>query len=128
MADLVKMLERLLLLRDFLGFFPLVDAVSSSRSISVEVRSPWSGVPGRAGLMSAVEARRMTPPMREVHFFVGVWLAMAGKSENYGGDVVGVEKEMCCAAYFLSNAVPGRCVEAGGIILGHHVFCVQWSA
>ena len=65
-----------MLLRERLGFFPVVDAVSSSeRSMSVELPRSCSGVPGRAGLMSTVDARRMTPPMREVHF-LGVVVVM----------------------------------------------------
>ena len=91
-ADRVNMLERLVLLRERLGFFPVVDAVSSSeRSMSVELPRSCSGVPGRAGFMSTVEARRMTPPMREVHF-LGVVVAM--KAEMEIESVVGVVKSV----------------------------------
>ena len=130
MADLVKRLVRLVLLRDFLGFLPVVDAVSSSRSISVEVRSPWSGVSGRPGLMSAVEARRMTPPMREAHFFEGVWLAMAGKTE--GKWLVWKRKWAAMLTFYLTpcQAVALRqgdqprleVLSMMRIMLGQHVF------
>ena len=77
-------LERLVFLRERLGFFPVVDAAL----ISVEL-------PGRAGFTNTADARRMTPSMREAHF-LGVVVVMSEFVAEMGIEsVVGVVKSAC---------------------------------